>query len=137
MTPSLHLPPRNNGCKRSQNFIHTAHHQSLFLFHQAFSIQHFLKKYIVPPPQKKRLLSQGYIFLNFTFLKNLKSTSSRLVVQINEATALRTDLDCGDCECDESDHNCIISHSGRLYNCREGNSTLQLYNICNWKVKVR
>lgn len=37
-------------------------------------------------------------FLYLTFLKNLKSTSSRLVVQINEATALRTDLDCGNCQ---------------------------------------
>lgn len=31
---------------------------------------------------------------DLTFLKNLKSTSSRFVVQIKEATALRTDLDC-------------------------------------------
>ena len=53
------------------------------------------------------------IFLNLTFLRNLKSTSSRLVVQINEATAFRTDLDCGESECDVSVCN-YSSQTGRL-----------------------
>ena len=53
----------------------------------------------------------NYDFYSLTFLKNLKSTSSRLVVQINEATALRTDLDCG--------LKIIIIYSTSCYNLQE------------------
>ena len=72
----------------------------IYMLQQAFYKKKYFtlgKKWVTPiPPSKK------YIFLNLTFLKNLKSTSSRLVVQINEATALRTDLDCRNSDCDLS-----------------------------------